>query len=194
MEETVRRQYIYRGKILNLRKDDVVADGRPTTREVVEHRGGCAVLCVERGSVLLVKQYRYAYGEVLTELPAGKVEEGEDPAVTAARELSEETEDTAEQIRLLYVIYPTPGYTDEKLYIYGGGGTERGRVSSRRGRGSDRFLAALRRGARDGSARRDPGRKDGDRTAFPRARNEGKGREKIIPLRLGEREIWFGRI
>lgn len=126
MEETVRRQYIYRGKILNLRKDDVVADGRPTTREVVEHRGGCAVLCVEQGSVLLVKQYRYAYGEVLTELPAGKVEEGEDPAVTAARELSEETGYTAEQIRLLYVIYPTPGYTDEKLYIYGAEGLSAG--------------------------------------------------------------------
>ena len=126
MEETVRRQYIYRGKILNLRKDDVVADGRPTTREVVEHRGGCAVLSVERGSVLLVKQYRYAYGEVLTELPAGKVEEGEDPAVTAARELSEETGYTAEQIRLLYVIYPTPGYTDEKLYIYGAEGLSAG--------------------------------------------------------------------
>ena len=126
MEETVRRQYIYRGKILNLRKDDVVADGRPTTREVVEHRGGCAVLCVERGSVLLVKQYRYAYGEVLTVLPAGKVEEGEDPAVTAARELSEETGYTAEQIRLLYVIYPTPGYTDEKLYIYGAEGLSAG--------------------------------------------------------------------
>lgn len=126
MEETVRRQYIYRGKILNLRKDDVVADGRPTTREVVEHQGGCAVLCVERGSVLLVKQYRYAYGEVLTELPAGKVEEGEDPAVTAARELSEETGYTAEQIRLLYVIYPTPGYTDEKLYIYGAEGLSAG--------------------------------------------------------------------
>lgn len=126
MEETVRRQYIYRGKILNLRKDDVVADGRPTTREVVEHRGGCAVLCVEGGSVLLVKQYRYAYGEVLTELPAGKVEEGEDSAVTAARELSEETGYTAEQIRLLYVIYPTPGYTDEKLYIYGAEGLSAG--------------------------------------------------------------------
>ena len=103
MEETVRRQYIYRGKILNLRKDDVVADGRPTTREVVEHRGGCAVLCVERGSVLLVKQYRYAYGEVLTELPAGKVEEGEDPAVTAARELSEETGYSVGALSLAYL-------------------------------------------------------------------------------------------
>ena len=76
--------------------------------------------------MLLVKQYRYAYGEVLTELPAGKVEEGEDPAVTAARELSEETGYTAEQIRLLYVIYPTPGYTDEKLYIYGAEGLSAG--------------------------------------------------------------------
>lgn len=126
MEQTVSKNYIYRGKILNLRRDDVVSNGRNTSREVVEHRGGCAVFCVKDGQVLLVRQYRYVYGEELIEIPAGKVEEGEDPAVTAARELSEETGYTAEAVRLLYTIYPTPGYTNEKLYIFTADGLKEG--------------------------------------------------------------------
>ena len=78
------------------------------------------------GKVLLVRQYRYVYGEELIEIPAGKIEAGEDPAVTAARELSEETGYTAESVKLLYTIYPTPGYTNEKLYIYKADGLREG--------------------------------------------------------------------
>ncbi len=126
MERTVCKNYIYRGKILNLRRDDVVANGRNTVREVVEHRGGCAIFCVKDERVLLVRQYRYVYGEELIEIPAGKVEEGEDPSVTAARELSEETGYVADAVRLLYTIYPTPGYTNEKLYIFTADGLKDG--------------------------------------------------------------------
>ncbi len=117
-EKTVRRNYIYKGKIVNLRCDDaLLPDGRPCTREVVEHPGGAAVLCVREGKVLLVRQFRYSYGEELLEIPAGKLDLGEEPIRAAARELEEETGFTA-SLEPLTVFYPTPGYTNEKIYIY----------------------------------------------------------------------------
>ncbi|MBR2374780.1 MAG: NUDIX hydrolase [Clostridia bacterium] len=119
IEKTVRKNYIYKGKILSLRADDAeLPDGAPCKREIVEHSGGACVLYVENGCVLLVKQYRYAYGESLYELPAGKLEPNEDPAVAALRELEEETGIRATRAQLLYINYPSPGYTNEKIYIY----------------------------------------------------------------------------
>ncbi len=118
-ERTVRKNYIYRGKIVNLRCDDAqLPDGRPCRREVVEHPGGAAVLCVRDGKVALVKQFRYAYGEAIYEIPAGKLNEGEDARLAAARELEEETGLIAQTLVLRFVLYPTPGYTNEKIYIY----------------------------------------------------------------------------
>ena len=118
-ERTVRKNYIYRGKIVNLRCDDAqLPDGRPCRREVVEHPGGAAVLCVRDGKVALVKQFRYAYGEAIYEIPAGKLNEGEDARLAAARELEEETGLIAQSLVLRFVLYPTPGYTNEKIYIY----------------------------------------------------------------------------
>lgn len=119
VEQTVRKNYIYEGKILKLRRDDArLPDGRPCVREIIEHSGGACVLYVKEDKVLLVRQYRYAYGESLYELPAGKLEIGEDPKNAALRELEEEAGVFAEELRLLCVMYPTPGYTNEKIYIY----------------------------------------------------------------------------
>ncbi len=119
IEKTVRKNYIYEGKILTLRNDDAeLPDGRPCKREIIEHSGGACVLYVEDNKILLVKQYRYAYGESIYEIPAGKLEKGEDPILAAARELEEEAGVKAQQLQLLYVMYPTPGYTNEKIYIY----------------------------------------------------------------------------
>ncbi len=119
VEKTVKKNYIYEGKILTLRCDDAeLPDGNPCKREIIEHSGGACVLYVENGEVLLVRQYRYAYGESVYELPAGKLEKGEDPAKAAARELEEEAGLRADRLTLLYLVYPTPGYTNEKLYIY----------------------------------------------------------------------------
>lgn len=119
IEKTVKKKYMYQGKILNLRCDDaLLPDGNPCKREIVEHSGGACVLYIENGNVLLVRQYRYAYGESLYELPAGKLEKGEDPALTALRELEEETGIKAKRVKLLFINYPTPGYTNEKIYIY----------------------------------------------------------------------------
>ena len=71
-ERTVKKNTVYRGKIISLRVDDaLLPDGNPCRRELVEHPGGASVLYVEEGKVLLVKQYRYAYGKVLREIPQG---------------------------------------------------------------------------------------------------------------------------
>ncbi len=118
-ERTVQEHVVFEGKIIRVRRDEaVLPDGRPCFREVVEHRGGACVLCVCEGSVLLVKQFRYPYGETVLEIPAGKLEAGEDPKAAALRELGEETGLVAEDAELLYVMYPTPGYCNEKIYIY----------------------------------------------------------------------------
>ncbi len=119
VEKTVKKKYIYEGKILNLRCDDAaLPDGSPCKREIIEHSGGACVLYVKEDKVLFVRQYRYAYGESIYEIPAGKLEKGEDPKVAAARELEEEAGVLADELTLLYVVYPTPGYTNEKIYIY----------------------------------------------------------------------------
>ncbi len=119
IEKTVAKKYIYKGKILTLRCDDaLLPNGKPCKREIIEHGGGAGVLYVEEGKVLLVRQYRYAYVESLYEIPAGKIDNGEDPVRTAARELKEEAGLIAKELRLLHLAYPTPGYTNEKLYIY----------------------------------------------------------------------------
>lgn len=118
-EKCLNKNYIYNGKILNLRADDVIIGDKQTKREVIEHRGGACVLCErDDGKIIFVRQYRYAYGEELLELPAGKLEEGEAPQITAERELEEETGYTAERLDKICVMYPSPGYTEEKIYIY----------------------------------------------------------------------------
>lgn len=119
VEKTVRKNYVYEGKIIKVRRDDAeLPDGRPCVREIVEHSGGACVLYVEDGKALFVRQYRYAYGESLYELPAGKLEKGEEPMLAAARELEEEAGVKAGRLELICVNYPTPGYTNEKIYIY----------------------------------------------------------------------------
>ncbi|MBQ3115810.1 MAG: NUDIX hydrolase [Clostridia bacterium] len=118
-EKTLKEQYLYKGKILNLRKDEIVLpDGNNAVREVVEHSGGSAILCEKDGKILLVKQFRYPYREELWEIPAGKLNKGEDPDITAIRELEEEGGITASKVEKIFDIYPSPGYTDEIIRIY----------------------------------------------------------------------------
>ena len=118
-EKTLEKSVIYNGRILNLRKDSVLLpDGKTGIREIVEHSGGSAVLCEQDGKILMVKQFRYAYKEELWEIPAGKVNAGEDPLKTAYRELEEEGGVKAEKMELMFVMYPSPGYTSEVIRIY----------------------------------------------------------------------------
>ncbi len=117
-ETKLNSKTVYSGKILKLEIDEVeLPDGKIVQRECIRHRGGAAVLLIEDGKVLLVRQFRYLYGKPIYEIPAGKLNEGEDAKAAAARELEEETGFVAELSRLLDV-YPTPGYTDEIIRIY----------------------------------------------------------------------------
>ncbi len=119
VEKTVKANYMFKGKILTLRCDDAeLPDGKPCQREFIEHNGGACVLYVKEGKILFVRQYRYPYGESIYEIPAGKLDKGELPIKTAIRELEEEGGLHAEELKLLYVMYPSPGYTNEKIYIY----------------------------------------------------------------------------
>ena len=118
-EKTLEKQVIYSGKILNLRKDKVsLPDGNTGVREIIEHNGGSAILCEKDGKILMVRQFRYAYKEEIWEIPAGKVNAGENPLNTAFRELEEEGGVKAEKMELLFSMYPSPGYTAEIVRIY----------------------------------------------------------------------------
>lgn len=118
-EKTIKENYLYSGKILNLKKDEVeLPDGKTAVREMVEHSGGSAILCEKDGKILLVKQFRYPYKEVIYEIPAGKLNPGEDPSETAIRELEEEGGVKAERVVKMFDVYPTPAYTNEIIRIY----------------------------------------------------------------------------
>ncbi len=138
-EKTVESQTIYDGKILKLKKDTVtLPNGNTAFREVVEHSGGSAIYCEVDGKVLLVKQFRYPYQKELYEIPAGKVNYGEDPEKTAIRELEEEAGLIAEKVEKLFDIYPTPAYTTEVIRLYRAVGVKQGKVHL----DEDEFLSA----------------------------------------------------
>ena len=118
-EKTLCKNYVYKGKILSLRKDDVILpNGQQAIREVVEHSGGSAIYCEIDGKILLVKQYRYPDEKEIWEIPAGKVNPGESPEQTAVRELEEEGGIIAERVEKMFDVYPTPAYTSEIIRIY----------------------------------------------------------------------------
>ncbi len=119
-EEFVSREEIFHGRIVDLRVDTVrLPNGHLTTREVIDHPGGVAVVAIdENDNVLTVKQFRYVFGRVLEEIPAGKLERGEDPRDAALRELAEETGATCERLTPLGEIYASPGGFGEVLHLY----------------------------------------------------------------------------
>ena len=109
-EKTLGKSYIYKGRIINMRVDDaMLPDGRTAKREVVEHPGGvCIAALTEQEELLFVEQFRYPYGEVVLELPAGKLEYGEDPLEAGKRELQEETGAAAKDYRSSGSCIPRP--------------------------------------------------------------------------------------
>jgi ADP-ribose pyrophosphatase len=124
LERTIERKDIYTGHYLTFHVDTIAdADGGTHTREVVDHPGAVAILALDGGDLLMVRQYRSAIGQVLMEIPAGTLDrlpDGtiEDPAVAAPRELAEETGFAAGSIRLLGRFYTAPGFATELMYLY----------------------------------------------------------------------------
>lgn len=118
-EKTLTSREVYRGRILRVREDTVrLPNGKTAEREVAEHPGGVGILALDGGDVLLVRQYRYTFSRVLTEIPAGKREPGEEPFVTAQRELREEIGATAGKWTELGALIASPGCYGEVLYLY----------------------------------------------------------------------------
>jgi ADP-ribose pyrophosphatase len=120
LEQRISSRRVYEGKVLNLRVDEVrMENGTIAIREVVEHRGAAAIVPVlERGNVLLVRQYRYPIEENLVEIPAGTLQDNENPEACAIRELEEETGYRPGKIMKLAACFVAPGYSTEKIHIY----------------------------------------------------------------------------
>lgn len=118
-EKTIKANYIYQGKVINVRVDDVMLPNeKEAKREIVEHRGGVGIIPFDGENVYLVRQYRYALRQELIEIPAGKREFDEKPIETAKRELYEEIGATAKNFIYLGEFYPTVGYCEEIIYLF----------------------------------------------------------------------------
>ena len=129
-ETKKRRVSTYQGVVVDLTEDIVsLPNGATSVREVIHHPGGVCVAAVdEEMNVFVVRQWRYPFGRELLELPAGKLEKGEDPLPAAARELSEETGLEADKWEDLGCIYVSPGISTEKLYLFLATGLRQGQA------------------------------------------------------------------
>jgi len=124
-EKQLKVDYIYKGKIINLRRDEaLLPNGNTAFREVVEHPGGvCVAALTENDEVIMVRQFRYPYGKCILEIPAGKRDHAdENPLECGKRELRQETGAVAENYFSLGTLYPTPGYCGEIIYMFGATG------------------------------------------------------------------------
>ena len=119
-EKTIDSEVKYEGKILTVCSDKAeLENGAIVSRDVIRHNGGVGVVPVtDDGDVLFVRQFRYPFQKVLMEIPAGKLNAGEDHAEAGRRELQEETGCTCREYTFLGEMYPTPAYNSEITYIY----------------------------------------------------------------------------
>ncbi|WP_010530880.1 NUDIX domain-containing protein [Lentibacillus jeotgali] len=120
-EKTTHTETIYNGKVVKLQVDDVtLPDGNTSKRELIKHSGAVAIIPITKDNkIVFVEQYRKPLEKSLVEIPAGKLENGEEPEVTAKRELEEETGyTTTESMAFAASFYTSPGFADEIMYLY----------------------------------------------------------------------------
>ena len=118
-EKKLSSELVYDGRVIKVSKDQVKCpNGEQSIREIVHHRGGVGILFKVDDKFIFEKQYRYALGEEIIEMPAGKLEEGEIPLEAAKRELLEETGYRPLEMVHLGDSYPTPGYSSEVIHLY----------------------------------------------------------------------------
>lgn len=119
-EKTISSKKIYDGRIITLQVDDVrLPNGKTSTRELVKHPGAVAIIPLTKNKkIIFVEQYRKPIERSLVEIPAGRLEVGEHPEITAVRELEEETGYTTEKLSYVSSFYTSPGFADELIHIY----------------------------------------------------------------------------
>lgn len=119
-EKKVDSNLVFDGNLLKVYCDKVeLPNGKEASREFIRHPGAVAVVPItQEGKIVLVRQYRYPIGKTILEVPAGKLDKGEEPDDCARRELEEETGYVSKNIRRLQSIYTTPGFTDEVIHLY----------------------------------------------------------------------------
>jgi ADP-ribose pyrophosphatase len=141
-ETEIASETVFKGRLLHVKRDRVrLPDGGESTREYIVHPGAVVIIPVfENGDLLLERQHRYPLHRDFIELPAGKIDPGEDDLTCAMRELEEETGYTASEWRAIATIYPCIGYSDERLAFY----LARGLKPGIHGRDPDEFLEILR--------------------------------------------------
>ncbi|MEH7354063.1 NUDIX hydrolase [Neobacillus drentensis] len=119
-EKTLQSEEIFSGKVISLHLQDVeLPNGKQAKREIIKHPGAVAILAITNDNkVVMVEQYRKALERTIVEIPAGKLEKGEEPAVCARRELEEETGYECEHLELLTSFYTSPGFADEIIHVF----------------------------------------------------------------------------
>lgn len=119
-EMKINSKSVYKGKLLDVRKDTVqLPDGKTSTREWIKHPGAvCIIPILPNGKVGLIRQYRYPVQEEMIELPAGKLDKNEKPEICANRELEEEIGYSANSLKFLTHIHPAIGFADEIMHLY----------------------------------------------------------------------------
>ena len=130
-EKTIEREVIYQGKIFDVEKHVVsLPNGNTSVRELVYHNGAVAVLVIDESEkIVMVEQYRKAFESMSIEIPAGKLEKGEEPLASAERELAEETGYTAESLEKIFSFYGAPGFCSERVDVYVAKGLSAGEMN-----------------------------------------------------------------
>ncbi|GAE25447.1 ADP-ribose pyrophosphatase [Halalkalibacter wakoensis JCM 9140] len=141
IERTLKTNEIFKGKVIDLEVQEVeLPNGKTSSREIVKHPGAVAILPItNEGKIILVRQYRKALGKTIVEIPAGKLEKGEDPLDSARRELEEETGYKTSKLDFLLSFYTSPGFADELIHLYITDKLEKGKTNM----DDDEFLDIL---------------------------------------------------